>query len=178
MRVRYVFVVLTFVAALVVASAQTAAPISDAVRSAWNGAKKNIKESADQMPEADYKFKPAGTVAEVRTFGQIVGHLAGANYVFCSAAKGEKSPFAEDAFEKAPTKAAIVKALADSLAYCDAAFTALDDKKAAEIVDQPFGGAKAARVAVFLGEIGHMNEHYGNLVTYFRAKGMVPPSSK
>ena len=72
------------------------------------------------MPEAGYAFKPVETV---RTFGQILAHIAGANYVFCAPAKGEKSPHAEDEFEKsATTKADIVKALNESLAYCDAAY--------------------------------------------------------
>ena len=178
MRVRFVVVIAAIAVAPALMSAQTAAPISQAVRKAWDDAKKNVKESADLMAEADYKFKPAGTAADVRTFGQIVGHVAGANYVFCAAAKGEKAPFAEDAFEKAATKAAIVKALGDSLTYCDQAFTALDDKKAAETIDLPFDMGKAPRVQALLGNIGHLNEHYGNLVTYFRAKGLVPPSSR
>src|SRR5262245_32298243 len=82
-------------------------PVADAVRSAWDGAKKNIRESAEFMPEAKFTFKPVDTV---RTFGQLIGHVAGANYVFCAAAKGEKSPQAEAAFEALATKAALIKA--------------------------------------------------------------------
>jgi DinB superfamily len=150
-------------------------PVGDALRSSWTGARLNIKESADLMPEADYAFKPT---PEVRSFGAILAHLAGANYVFCSAARGEKSPHPEDEFEKsATTRAAIVKALGDSLTYCDAAF-APDDATLTEMVDQPFGGGKGPRAAALIGELGHMNEHYGNLVTYFRLKGIVPPSSR
>ena len=165
-------------AAASAAIGESAAPISQAIRASWDGAKKNMKESADLMAEADYSFKPAGTAADVRTFGQIVGHVAGANYVFCSAAKGEKSPFAEDAFEKAATKAAIVKALDESLTYCDAVFAMLDDKKAGETIETPFGMGKAARARALLGNVGHLNEHYGNLVNIFRAKGIAPPSSR
>ena len=114
-----------------------------------------------------------------RTFGQILAHVAGANYLFCAASKGEKSPHAEDEFEKtAKTKAEIVKALNDSLAYCDGQFTALDDKSGAELIAMPFGMAKAARAGALMMNIGHLNEHYGNLVTYFRIKGIVPPSSR
>jgi uncharacterized damage-inducible protein DinB len=154
----------------------SANPVSDAIRSAWSGAERNIKESADQMPEADYGFRPVDTV---RTFGEILSHVAGANYVYCAAAKGEKSPHAEDEFEKsATTKAAIVKALGDSLAYCDAIFTSLTDATAGEMVTGPFGGRQRPRASALLGNIGHLNEHYGNLVTYFRIKGMVPPSSR
>lgn len=163
----------------VAASAQTpttANPVSSGVRTAWDGAKRNLTRSAEQMPEADYAFRPVNTV---RTFGQILAHVAGANYVFCSAAKGEKPPHAEDAFEKsATTRAQIIKALADSMAYCDGAIAALDDKRAAEIVELPFGMGKGARALPLMLNTGHLQEHYGNLVTYFRIKGMVPPSSQ
>jgi uncharacterized damage-inducible protein DinB len=158
------------------AQAAAANPISSGVRSAWDGGKRNLTRSAELMPEADYGFRPVNTV---RTFGQILAHVAGANYVFCAAAKGEKSPFEEAAFEKtATTRAQIIKALADSIAYCDAAYASLDDKRAGETVDLPFGMGKGARATPLMLNTGHVQEHYGNLVTYFRIKGMVPPSSQ
>jgi len=154
----------------------TANPVSQAIKNAWNGAKRNITESAEQMPEADYGFKP---VDGVRTFGQILAHVAGASYVYCSAARGEKSPFSEGDFEKtATTKAAIIKAVADANAYCDAAFNALTDASAGELVQNPFGQGQFPRASALLNNTNHLNEHYGNLVTYFRIKGMVPPSSR
>jgi uncharacterized damage-inducible protein DinB len=151
-------------------------PVSAAIRQSWAEAKRNIQESATQMPEANYSFKP---VESVRSFGAIVAHLAGASYEFCAAAKGQKSPHAEDEFEKsATTKAAITKALTDAIAYCDGAYSALTDKTAADVVTEAFGSGKAARASALLGNTGHFMEHYGNLVTYFRIKGMVPPSSQ
>jgi uncharacterized damage-inducible protein DinB len=151
-------------------------PVSQAIRDTWEGAKRNIKESADQMPDADYSFKPTDSV---RTFGQILAHLAGASYLYCSSARGEKSPHEEDDFEKtATTKAQIVKVLNDSIAYCDAAYTGLTDRTAAEVVPMAFGGKDAARASALIRNVGHYQEHYGNLVTYFRIKGMVPPSSR
>ena len=174
---RYLFALgLCLVVAAPPVASQGANPLSDAVRASWQGARANIKESAAQMPEADYAFKP---VDSVRTFGQILAHVAGANYVFCAAAKGEKTPHAEDEFEKsATTKAAIVKALDESLAYCDAAFGALTDATAGDPIEMPFGMPKGQRASPLLMNTGHLNEHYGNLVTYFRIKGMVPPSSR
>jgi uncharacterized damage-inducible protein DinB len=151
-------------------------PVSQAIRDAWRGARRNLQDSATEMSEANYGFKP---VDQVRTFGQILAHVAGANYVFCSAARGEKSPFAEDHFEKtATTKAAIVKALNDSIAYCDAAYDRLTDKSAGETIGSAFGSGQATRATALLGNTGHNQEHYGNLVTYFRIKGLVPPSSR
>ncbi|HXT70758.1 MAG TPA: DinB family protein [Vicinamibacterales bacterium] len=156
--------------------AGAAQPVSDAVRGSWASAKKNIRDTADVVPEASYSYSPVpGTV---RTLGQIIGHVAGANYVFCSAAKGEKSPQAEGAFESLATKAALVKAWDDSVKYCDTAFAALTDKSAADQIELPFGQGKGARTSALLGNIGHLNEHYGNLVTYMRMKGIVPPTSR
>jgi uncharacterized damage-inducible protein DinB len=150
--------------------------ISDTVREDWTRAIRNIKESADQMPADGYAFKPVDTV---RTFGQMLGHVAGVNYLYCGAATGDKTPREEDAIEKsATTKDALVKALGESIAYCDKAFAALTDATATDQIDMPFGGGKGARLSMLLGNITHVNEHYGNLVTYFRIKGMVPPSSK
>jgi uncharacterized damage-inducible protein DinB len=167
-----------FVMTLSPAHAQAPAgnPVSASIRSSWDTAKRNLQQSAEIMPEADYPFRPVDTV---RTFGQILAHVAGANYVFCSAAKGEQSPHAEDAFEKsATTRAQIIKAVADSVAYCDAAYAAVNDKTAGETIEMPFGMGKAARSAPLVMNANHVNEHYGNLVTYFRIKGIVPPSSR
>jgi uncharacterized damage-inducible protein DinB len=177
------FAVVLAVPAVPLTAAQTKAPstaaanpISDAIRDAWSGAKRNLTESAEQMPEPEYAFRPT---EQVRTFGQILAHVAGANYVFCSTARGEKSPFEEDQFEKtAKTKAEIVKALNDSITYCDGAYTALTDRSAGETVTMPFSMGSKARGYSLILNAGHLQEHYGNLVTYFRIKGMVPPSSK
>ncbi len=115
----------------------------------------------------------------MRTFGAILAHIAGASYEFCAAAKGEKPPHTEDEFEKSvTTKVAITKVVSDAIAYCDAAYTALTDKTAADIVNGAFGSGKAARASSLLGNTTHYMEHYGNLVTYFRMKGIVPPSSR
>ena len=150
-------------------------PITSALRDAWDGAKRNFRRSADVMPEAKYSFKP---VDSVRSYGAILAHVAGAGYEFCSAAKGEKTPHAEDEFEKnAKSKADIVKALDGSIAYCDEVYKTLDDKKAAEMVGGAFGGPQGARAANLIGNTNHFNEHYGNLVTYLRINGLVPPSS-
>jgi uncharacterized damage-inducible protein DinB len=157
------------------AQAPSVNPISQAIRSAWTEAKTNFRASADVMPEAKYSFKP---VESVRTYGAILAHVAGAAYEFCAAAKGEKPPHAEAEFEKsAKTKADIVKALDGSIAYCDDAYKALDDTKAAQMVAGAFGGPQGARAGNLMGNTTHFQEHYGNLVTYMRINGLVPPSS-
>jgi uncharacterized damage-inducible protein DinB len=151
-------------------------PMGEAIKSAWDSAKRNITESAAQMPEENYAFKPTDSV---RTFGQILAHVAGANYVFCSVAKGEQPPHTEDEFEKnAKTKADIVKALDGSIAYCDGAIAGMTDASGSKQVDYPYGMGKHAAAYSLILNTAHNAEHYGNLVTYFRIKGMVPPSTK
>ncbi len=180
---------LTFFVAFVLAVSSMAAcrdthgpapkPISEAIRASWNDAKRNMMESVDVMPEADFWFKPEGTGPDVRTFGAIIAHVAGANYAFCAAAKGEKTPHAEDAFEKTvKTKTDVGRALAGSLNYCAEAYSRYDDSTAGDLIEMPFGMGTAPRASALIRNVAHVNEHYGNLVTYFRAKGMVPPSSR
>jgi len=146
------------------------------VQGAWNNAKRDIVESADQMPEASYAYKP---VDSVRTFGQILAHVADSNYFYCARAKGETAPSADGRFEKeATTKAAIVKALADSVAYCDGVYASLTETSVTEMVTAPGARNATPRAQPLFANASHNVEHYGNLVTYFRMKGLVPPSTK
>jgi uncharacterized damage-inducible protein DinB len=143
-------------------------------QSAWAGAKRNMVESADQMPDADYSFKP---IDNVRTFGQILAHVADTNYFYCARSKGEAPPVPDGTLEKtATTKAAIVKALGESVAYCDAVYASLTAASAADMVKA--GNNQIPRVQPLFNNVAHNVEHYGNLVTYFRMKKMVPPSTK
>jgi uncharacterized damage-inducible protein DinB len=141
---------------------------------AWAGAKRNIVESAEQMPEANYGYKPVDTV---RTFGQILAHVADSNYFYCARSKGEAPPVPDGTLEKtATTKAAIVKALNESVAYCDAVYASLTATSAADMVKT--GNRQIPRVQPLFANASHNVEHYGHLVTYFRMKEMVPPSTK
>jgi uncharacterized damage-inducible protein DinB len=168
------FAIVTLTLTVSTAAAQN--PISDGIRSNWDSVKKNIKESAELMPDANYSFRPT---PDVRSFGDLLTHVAGASYVFCASARDEKAPFEEGSFEgKKTTKADIVKVTNDAIAYCDAAFAALTDANAAAMVHAAFSDSQATRVSSLLSQIAHDNEHYGNMVTYYRLKGLVPPSSR
>lgn len=150
---------------------KTANPFTGVVKDAWNGMKGNITKAATAMPENEYSFKP---VPEVRSFGQIVGHLVNEHYGICSGAKGEKNPNSTD-YEKTTAKADLLKALGDSIAYCDTAYTGATDKTAFDQVD--LFGNKAPRLRALELNVTHDAEHYGNFVTYMRLKGHVPPTS-
>lgn len=146
-------------------------PLSADNRSMYGGVKQILMRSAQQMSEDDYNFKPADGV---RTYGQILGHIADSQYLFCSAALGEKNPAPK--VEKTKTsKTDLVNALKDAFAYCDKAYDAMTDVSAAETVK--FMGRDKPRLGVLSINNVHTIEHYGNLTTYMRMKNVIPPTS-
>ena len=109
------------------------------------------------------------------TIGQLVGHVANANYMFCSRAVGGESPSKVDIEKTVTAKAELVAALKAAFAYCDAAYAMPDDKLTGEV---ELFGMKGSQLWVLNFNAVHNAEHYGNLVTYLRMKGMVPTSSQ
>src|SRR6202048_75437 len=82
-----------------------------------------IERAAEKMPEEEYAFKPDPAV---RSFGQILGHIADTDYLFCSAVLGETNP--SSGIEKTKTtKAELASALHDAFAYCNRAYDTLTD---------------------------------------------------
>ncbi len=143
-----------------------------ALRDQWRSVTRYITTAAGELSEADYAFRPVNTV---RTFGELVGHVAGSQFMICAAALGEPQP-AEDAVEKAAkTKDALVKALKESTTYCEKAYA--QSGASATEATQLFGSTSTRMGALALNAV-HNGEHYGNIITYMRIKGMVPPSSR
>ena len=130
-----------------------------------------IERAAEKMPEAEYAFKPDPAS---RSFGQILGHIADADYLFCSTVLGESSP--SPGIEKTKTtKAELRAALHDAFTYCNRAYDALTDAGANETI-KAFGQERNKLGALWF-NASHNLEHYGNVVVYMRLKGIVPPSS-
>lgn len=147
-------------------------PISDGERFLYNLVKGNIVKTAEKVPEDLYSFKPA---PEVKTLAQMLGHVADANYMFCAAVLGEKAP--SPGVEKTmTTKAEIVPAVKAAFAYCDKAYEGMTDAEAVKTIK--FFGREMSKATVLGFNSFHTMEHYGNLVTYMRIKGIVPPSSE
>ena len=147
-------------------------PLSAFNKRAYGQIKVWLLESAEKMPEENYSFKPTEVV---RSFGQVVGHVADAQYLFCSAVLGEKNPALK--IEQSKTsKADLITALKDSFAYCDKAYDGATDASAVQMVK--FFGSDIPKLSALSTNIAHSSEHYGNLVTYMRLKNVVPPSSE
>lgn len=153
-------------------AAQEGNPLVTSTRALYDMSKGFITAAAEQMPEEHYGFRPT---EEVRTFGELVGHIANAHYAFCSSALGERSPMSENLEQTKTTKADLVAALKASFEYCDRAY-GLTDAQATEMTN--VFGARQPKLYALNFNVAHDNEHYGNIVTYMRMKGLVPPSSQ
>ena len=131
----------------------------------WNDIGGKVVKLAEEFPEEKYDFKP---VDGVRTFADVLRHIAFWNNYLTRSVRGEKVDTAPNELSKTEfaTKAKIVAALKQSVA--DAA---------AELAKQP--ETPPLKVADgFVAFIGHNGEHYGQLVVYYRLNGLVPPASR
>ena len=147
-------------------------PITASEKGFYSFVSNAVVGAAEKMPEENYSFKPT---PEVRSFGQLVGHVADASYMFCSQAMGETNP-AKDIEKTKTTKAALVAALKDGVAYCNKAFEGMTDAKGSQMVK--LFNFDMAKLTLFSINSAHTDEHYGNMVTYLRLKGIVPPTSE
>lgn len=164
-------VALAFAAPVVAQEHAHGAAAVSGVRALYETVRGYTVRAAEQMPEEHYSFKPT---PEVRSFGQLVGHIANASYLFCSTALGEQAPQKGD-MEELTTKAELVAALNEAFAYCDRAYQ-ISEMSAME--PATVFGAQHTRLYALEFNMGHDFEHYGNIVTYMRMKGLVPPSSQ
>ena len=144
-----------------------------------------IQEGNIGLIRAAEKFDYRPAPAPVRSFGEILAHVADANYLFCSAAAGTPDPVhkdltlpvetvPEDALERRLRgKREIVEALDASFRFCSGVFDGLTDVALAGTIEASFGTrATAVTLAVY-----HSGQHYGNVVAYMRAAGIEPPTA-
>jgi uncharacterized damage-inducible protein DinB len=151
-------------------------PLAAALKRQFDGVARNVKEAAEKTPEDKFKYQ---ATKDVRTFGGFIGHVAASQFRTCARAKGVDNPNKED-LEKVTGKAALVKAITEANDFCSNMLAGASDKWLLETVTT--GNAPnqqtMPRAALFAGNTSHSNEHYGNLVTYMRLNGLVPPSTE
>jgi len=164
-------------ASVCAAQAPSPGPVGTAaaLQRGYTQLKNNITASAEKMPEADYFFRPTG---DIRGYGQLWAHVADAQFGQCSGAKGVANPrTGQPSFEQLTSKADVVKAVADSFAFCDDVFASLTEASAAEMISNGRGGQQS-RAAALIGVLTHGSEMYGIGTVYLRLKGLVPPSTE
>lgn len=151
--------------------AQSANPIVNTSKGFYAQIKDDVLRSAEKVPENVWSFRPT---PEVRTFGELVAHIADGGYEICGALA--PAPVNKEIEKTVKRKAAIIAALRESFAYCDAFYSKMTDADAGQTVS--LFGQNAAKIGVLDFNTQHTNLHYGNMVTYMRIKGIVPASSE
>jgi uncharacterized damage-inducible protein DinB len=138
-------------------------------KQAYEHIKENILKAAEEMPEMDYGFQPA---PDIRTFGQLVAHIADAQAHFCSAVSGTHMQLNASSRK---SKADIIAALKESNDECDKAYDSLTESNADQTVGA--GRMQRTRLGMLYLNIAHDNEEYGYMAVYLRLRHLVPPSS-
>lgn len=127
-----------------------------AVRRGFNDVAGWVTRAAELVSADRYGDRPAQTV---RTFGQLVAHIADSHNYYCAIASGRRVEWS-DPIEKGPgDKATLVARLKESIERCR----------------QAQGGAQG--MGALIDNLAHTSLHYGNMVTYLRVMGLAPPSS-
>lgn len=176
-RALCMFSVMILVASAAAAQGLAPGPVGTAVglQRTYGQVKTSITMSAAKMPEEDYFFKPT---PDIRGYGQLWCHVADAQFNMCAGAKAVPNPRqGQPSFEELKTKADVVKAVADSFAFCDDVFSSLTDASAAEMISNGRGGQQS-RASALLGVLTHGSEMYGIGTVYLRLKGLVPPTTE
>ena len=148
-------------------------PLVQSLKGLFDVTKTNIMATAEMLNDDVYAFRPTD---EVRSTGEILAHIADWQFVFCASAAGEANPRPENFEETRTHKAEIIDALELGFAYCERVFARTSDAGAAAATD--LFGAPNTVGGVLAFNSAHNYEHYGNLVTYMRINGIVPPSSR
>jgi uncharacterized damage-inducible protein DinB len=176
--------ILTLAALLTVASSAHAQrpdtdPITKYLQRSYTAVAKDLAAVIEMMPEEDFGFRPAGVAKEVRTFGAIVYHIVSVNSWVCSMGEGKPDPISALGPTAIVEKARLVGLLNDTNTRCSAYMATLTDRMLADVVTTTSAAQQlqAVRGNAIMFAIAHSNEHYGNLVTYLRVKGLVPPAA-
>ncbi len=140
------------------AMAQSTAITPDAMRGVFAEVAATVVKAAESVPADKYGFRPT---SGVRSFGELVGHIADGNNYYCQRAVGKDPEWKEIIAVSGAAKDDLIARLKESIAACTAAHTA----------------ANAGRGGELLSNYGHVNHHYGNMVTYMRLLGVTPPAT-
>jgi uncharacterized damage-inducible protein DinB len=125
-----------------------------------------IMKSAEAMPDSKYNYRPT---KDVRSFAEILNHVADISYTLCSNVKGEANPAAATAKGSKPE---IIAYLKHSFDYCDGVYSGFADAHLNDPAD--FWGTKTNKMFILTQVGNHDALHYGNLVTYLRLNDLVP----
>jgi len=167
MKKRFSFVVCTTLLAVaftsVLAQQKPAPTTAQSIRGQFAAVDKHILDMAKDFPADKYNFK---LKPEMRSFGEVIVHVASGNVYAAKFGRGENVKWDEINAKDYKTKEQIVALLEKSIGDSEATMKTWSDDEFSK------------RVQPWLGVLEHSAEHYGLLVAYYRANGMVPPESR
>ena len=134
---------------------------------------RNLTEATEKMPDEHFGFR---ATPEIKPYGQLVAHVALAQFGTCSRLKGEASPRKDEKEEASRSKAEALALLEASTAYCDPLMSALTEPTMTELVK--VGENQVAKGLLPASLLTHGMEMYGTMAVYLRLKGLVPPTTE
>jgi DinB superfamily len=148
-------------------------PVSADARQSYALVKDSLLKAAERMPAQDYSFR---TVPQVRTFGEMIAHVADAQLLMCQVVKGEKTTANAKFAPPKTAKADLMASLKASFDYCDPVYASMTDQSG--VVPVKWFRWDMSRLGLLNWNIAHDNEMYGIIGAFLRIKGLVPPSSE
>jgi hypothetical protein len=124
---------------------------------------RHVLEMAKDFPADKYDFRLR---PEMRSFGAVIVHIASGNVYAAKAGRGEKVKWDELDAKNYATKDQVVALMEKSIADAGATLKGVSPESFRKSLDP------------WLSVMEHSAEHYGLLVAYYRANGMVPPASR
>jgi hypothetical protein len=122
-----------------------------------------ILTMAKDFPDDKYGFR---LKPEMRSFGEVIVHVTSGIVYADKAGRGEKVQWTEIDPKGFTTKASIVALIEKAVTDSEATLKALPDDSFGKTIE-PWADVTE-----------HSAEHYGLLVAYYRANGIVPPDSR
>lgn len=155
------------------------AAVSNYLRRSYAAFSKNLVAVVAMMPEPDFRFRPEGAAKEVRTFGEIVAHIVFVNAFACAMGDGKENSAPATDSTLPFDKTRLVALMNETNTRCTAYFATLTDSMLGRTILTKSAGRdmQSSHGVAAIFALTHSNEHYGNLVTYLRAKGLVPPAA-
>jgi len=148
-------------------------PYSDDARQSYALVKGSLMKAAERMPAENYSFR---TVPQVRTFAEMIDHVANGQLLMCQVVKGEKTTANAKFAPPKTDKAELVAALKASFDYCDPIYASMTDAAGAAKIK--WFVWDMSKLGLLNWNISHDNEMYGIIGAFLRIKGLVPPSSE
>ena len=136
---------------------------AQSIRGHFSSINQRVLEMAKNFPEDKYDYK---LKSEMRSFGAVIVHIASGNVYAAKAGKGENVNWDELDPKDYKTKAQVVSLMEKSIRDAEATLRGLPDDSFAKTVEP------------WMSVTEHSAEHYGLLVAYYRANGLVPPQSR